>query len=326
MRRLISHIALALCLTFSVSALVATVSPAEVQAKKPEKPAKASVEDILGNLSWGMDHETVMKRLAEKINEDYRAKVKGSLDESYADLMRKAYNERAENMRKSYMPLMKDNVANLSVSIIGEEFMPDNNESMLTQREEVATKYFFFLNDKLYKIAIVYDSSYLGPVAFDTFCATTEAKYGKPYDEVWTDDGDFMESIWKDKTTILNVKNKYASYNTFLMVFSEEATSNTLKVQHKQYYDSVNSGPEVSSDIDLLTVDSSEDIGNSVDDILGKKTEVDLLAGLSQQDLDVIAGKTNPNETEAQKKAKAKKANKNKKKNDAKAQQGLVIY
>ena len=326
MRRLISHIALALCLTFSVSALVATVSPAEVPAKKPEKPAKASVEDILGNLSWGMDHETVMKRLAEKINEDYRAKVKGSLDESYADLMRKAYNERAENMRKSYMPLMKDNVANLSVSIIGEEFMPDNNESMLTQREEVATKYFFFLNDKLYKIAIVYDSSYLGPVAFDTFCATTEAKYGKPYDEVWTDDGDFMESIWKDKTTILNVKNKYASYNTFLMVFSEEATSNTLKVQHKQYYDSVNSGPEVSSDIDLLTVDSSEDIGNSVDDILGKKTEVDLLAGLSQQDLDVIAGKTNPNETEAQKKAKAKKANKNKKKNDAKAQQGLVIY
>ncbi|MBQ1925095.1 MAG: hypothetical protein II180_03135, partial [Proteobacteria bacterium] len=232
MRRLISHIALALCLTFSVSALVATVSPAEVQAKKPEKPAKASVEDILGNLSWGMDHETVMKRLAEKINEDYRAKVKGSLDESYADLMRKAYNERAENMRKSYMPLMKDNVANLSVSIIGEEFMPDNNESMLTQREEVATKYFFFLNDKLYKIAIVYDSSYLGPVAFDTFCATTEAKYGKPYDEIWTDDGDFMESIWKDKSTILSVKNKYASYNTFLMVFAEEATNTPLVAQH----------------------------------------------------------------------------------------------
>ena len=325
MHRLISHIALALCLTFSVSAIVSTVSPAEVQAKKPETPAKPSVEDILGNLTWGMDHETVIKRLTEKINEDYRAKVKGTLDESYADLMRKTYTERADNMRKSYIPLMKDNVASLSVSIIGEEFMPDNNESMLTQREEIATKYFFFINDKLYKIAIVYDSSYLGPVAFDSFCATTEAKYGKPYDEIWTDDGDFMESIWKDKSTILSVKNKYASYNTFLMVFAEEATNTPLVAQHKQYYKSVNSGPEISADIDLLTADDGEDIGSSVDDILGKKTEVDLLAGLSQEDLDVIAGKTNPNETEAQKKAKANKKN-TKKKNDAKAIQGFTVY
>lgn len=326
MHRLISHIALALCLTFSVCAIVSTLSPAEVQAKKPETPAKASVEDILGNLSWGMDHQTVIKRLTEKINEDYRAKVKGSLDESYADLMRKNYNERADNMRKSYTQLMKDNVASLSVSIIGEEFMPDNNESMLTQREEIATKYFFFLNDKLYKIAIVYDSSYLGPIAFDSFCATTEAKYGKPYDEIWTDDGDFIESIWKDKSTILSVKNKYASYNTFLMVFAEEATNAPLVAQHKQYFKSVNSGPEISSDIDLLTSDDGEGIGSSVDDILGKKTEVDLLAGLSQEDLDIIAGKTNPNDPEAQKKAKANKKNNNKKKNDAKAVQGFTVY
>lgn len=325
MRRLFSHIALALCLTFAVSAVVTTVAPADVQAKKNDKAVKASVEDILGNLSWGMDHETVMKRITEKMNEDYRAKVKGTLDESYADMLRKNYSERAENMRKSYTQLMKDNVASLSVSIVGEEFMPDNNESMLTQRDEIATKYFFFLNDKLYKIAIVYDSDYLGPIAFDTFCATTEEKYGRAYDEVWTDEGDFMEAIWKDKSTILNVKNKYASYSTFLMVFSEEATSKPLVEQHKRYYESVNSGPEISADIDLLTADDNEEVDSSVDAILGKKTEVNLLAGLSEADLATINGTPQQQEEEAQKKAKAKKKT-NKKKNSAKAKQGLAIY
>ena len=326
MRRLFSQMALALCLTFSVCAVSVTIAPADVQAKKPEKAAKASVDDILGNLSWGMDHEAVIKRLSDKMNEDYRAKVKGSLDESYADMMRKGYMERVENMRKSYIQLMKDNVASLSVSIIGEEFMPDNNESMLTQRDDIATKYFFFINDKLYKIAIVYDSNYLGPIAFDTFCATTEAKYGKPHDEVWTDEGDFMESIWKGKSTILNVKNKYASYSTFLMVFSEEATAAPLVAQHKQYYASVNHGPEISADIDLLTADDPNEQDSSVDAILGKKTEVDLLAGLSQQDIDIIQGKTSQKEIEAQKKAKAKKAKASRKKNDAKVKQGLTIY
>ena len=325
MRRLFSHIALALCLTFSVSAIVVTVAPSDVQAKKNDKAVKASVEDILGNLSWGMDHETVMKRISEKMNEDYRAKVKGTLDESYADMMRKNYSERTENMRKSYTQLMKDNVASLSVSIVGEEFMPDNNESMLTQRDDIATKYFFFLNDKLYKIAVVYDSDYLGPIAFDTFCATTEEKYGRAYDEVWTDEGDFMEAIWKDKATILNVKNKYASYSTFLMVFSEEATSKPLVEQHKRYYDSVNSGPEISADIDLLTADDNEEVDSSVDAILGKKTEVNLLAGLSEADLATINGTPQQQEEEAQKKAKAKKKT-NKKKNSAKAKQGLAIY
>lgn len=325
MRRLFSHIAFALCLTFAVSAVVTTVAPANVQAKKNDKAVKASVEDILGNLSWGMDHETVMKRITEKMNEDYRAKVKGTLDESYADMLRKNYSERAENMRKSYTQLMKDNVASLSVSIVGEEFMPDNNESMLTQRDEIATKYFFFLNDKLYKIAIVYDSDYLGPIAFDTFCATTEEKYGRADDEVWTDEGDFMEAIWKDKSTILNVKNKYASYSTFLMVFSEEATSKPLVEQHKRYYESVNSGPEISADIDLLTADDNEEVDSSVDAILGKKTEVNLLAGLSEADLATINGTPQQQEEEAQKKAKAKKKT-NKKKNSAKAKQGLAIY
>lgn len=328
MRSWLSKIALALCLTFAAGVFAATVVPADAMADKKAKKdaAKPSIEDILGDLKWGMSHAKVQEILADKINQDYLAKVKGSTDESYADTMRKSYADRADNMRKSYMPLMRDNVASLSVSIIGEEFMPDNNESIITQREDIATKYYFFLNDKLYKIAVVYDSNYLGPIAFDSFVATAEAKYGKSNDEVWDDDANFLEAIWKKNATKLSVKNKYLSYGTCLMVFSEEAVENTVNKSHKAYYDSMNSGPEVSSDIDALTADVEEDYSGSVNKILGKDTKVDLLAGLSEEDRAVAEGRITEKEVEKQKKAKAKKEKASRKRNDAKVKQGLEIF
>jgi len=288
MRTWFSKFAVALCLIFACGVAVSTIMPADVAAKdKKEAAAKPSIEDILGKLSWGMGHEQVQKILAEKINEDYLAKVKGQRDESYADTMRKTYSERGDNMRKSYMQLMHDNVANLSVSIIGEEFMPDNNESLIVQREDIATKYFFFYNDKLYKIAVVYDSNYIGALAFDSFVATAEAKYGKAKDEVWDDDANFLEADWYTDATQLAIKNKYSSYSTCLMVFSEKATEKPLLAQHKSYYDSINSGPDISSDIAALAGDDDSDYSGSVNAILGKDTKVDLLAGLSQEDRDI---------------------------------------
>ena len=140
------------------------------------------------------------------------------------------------------------------------------------------------------------------------------------------DDGNFLESVWTDKTDVkLTVKNKHASYSTFLMVFTDDSVESKLQKDHKAYYRSLNSGPEVSSAIDALTADSSPEEGSSIDDLLGKKTKVDLLAGLSQEDIDVINGKTTEKEIEKKKKAKAKKAAKDRK-SDAKAKQGLEIY
>ncbi len=331
MRQMFKKIAIAMCLTFAVGTMINTVTATEAMAKGKKEEAKApkakaNLDDSLGTLAWGMDHEKVTKLLADKLNDDMRVKIKGSTDESYADMMRKSYSERIDNMRKSYMILRKDNVASLSVSIVGEEFMPDNQEALLIQREDIATKYFFFLNDKLYKMAVVYDANYLGPIAFDTFCATAEDKYGKAVDEVWDDDANFLESIWKNKTTTLTVKNKYSSYNTFLMVFSEEATDKPLVAQHKSYYNSINNGPEISSAIDLLTADDGEGEGSSVDAILGKDTKVDLLAGLSKEDRDIAEGKISAKEVEKEKKAKAKKAAASRKKNDAKVKKGLEIF
>lgn len=327
MRKWYSSLAIAACLALGASTMVMMMPAEAVAQKKKSATSKAEISAVLGDLTWGMSHDMVMKKLEEKIMADFQAKSRGTTDLAYADMQMKARVERIENMKKSYLPLVRDNVAGLSVSIIGEEFMPDNDESILTQREDIATKYYFFLSDKLYKIAIVYDSSYLGPIAFDTFVATTEQKYGPSSDEVWTDDGDFNESIWRAKDgTTLSVKNKYASYNTFLMVFSEEAVNKTLVHKHIAHYKMTNAGPEISSSIDSLTSDSAETSGpNSVDELLGKKTEVNLLAGLTQEDIDIIEGRVTAEQLEKQKKAKAKRGGKNKKTN-AKAKQGLEIF
>ncbi|MBQ1925590.1 MAG: hypothetical protein II767_06400 [Proteobacteria bacterium] len=291
---------------------------------KDAKKKAPALNDVLGDLKWGMSAEKTKKLLADKIMNDFSAKIEGNTDLQYVDNLRKTHSDRVENMQKSYQMLTRDNSAALSVSIVGEEFIPDAGEAMLIQREDIASKYFFFLNDKLYKVAVVYDSAYLGPIAFDTFVATTAQKYGPAKDEVWDDDANFIEAIWTDKTDVkLAVKNKYSSYNTFLMVFSDDAVEKTLQAKHKEYYAALNSGPEVSSAIDDLTSDSTDAGGSSVDALLGKTTKVDLLAGLSQEDIDVINGVTTQEELEKKKKEKAKKE---RKKDNTKAKKGLEIY
>ena len=303
----------------------------EAQAKpaagaKAKKSDKVTLKQSLGRLSWGMSSEEAKRVISDIIMDDFRAKTDGNSDLSFVDNTRKAHTQRVENMQKSYMVLTRENSAGLGVSIVGEEFMPDANESLIIQNDDIATKYYFFKDDKLYKMAVVYDSNYIGAIAFDTFCATTAQKYGPAKNEVWDDDGNFLESVWTDKTDVkLTVKNKHASYSTFLMVFTDDSVESKLQKDHKAYYRSLNSGPEVSSAIDALTADSSPEEGSSIDDLLGKKTKVDLLAGLSQEDIDVINGKTTEKEIEKKKKAKAKRAAKDRK-SDAKAKQGLEIY
>ena len=298
---------------------------ADDSRKAAKSDSKPSLVSVLGSLKWGMSSDKAKAIIAEKIMADFRTKSEGNSDLSYVDNLRKQHSDRVENMQKSLLHMARDNSASMGVSIIGEEFMPDAGESILMSREDNATKYYFFQNDKLYKLAVVYDSSYLGPVAFDTFCATTEQKYGKPVKEVWDDDGNFLESIWTEGDTKLTVKNKYAAFNTVLMVFANDSVEQSVAAKHKEYAASLNQGPEVSSAIDALTADSTDGNTSSVDAMLGKSTKVDLLAGLSKEDIDIINGVTTEKEIEKKKKAKAKKAAKDRKK-DAKAKAGLEIF
>lgn len=326
MKRTLSVILAAFLVAGSCGAVM--MHPTTVQAKQTDKKAKKNgLQQGLGQLKWGMSMEEAKKHIAEKIMDDYRIKTEGNSDLKFVDNALKLHNERVETMQKSQLTLTRENSSGLSVSIVGEEFMPDTGESVLTSRDDHATRYYFFKDDQLYKIAIVYDASYIGPIAFDTFCATTAQKYGPATSEVWDDDGNFNESIWTEKGSDvkLTVKNKYSTYNTFLMVYSNDAVESKLQKAHRDYHASLSAGPEVSSAIDALTADSTEDAGSSVDALLGKKTKVDLLAGLSQDDIDIINGKTTEAEIEKKKKAKAKKAESSRKK-DAKAKQGLEIY
>ena len=327
MKKLIISLLMVASATCVTTLCVSSVTSMQAEAKPNKKAAeKPSLATPLGGLTWGMDNEQVKKVLSEKIMSDFREKSNGNSDLSYVDNLRKVHTERVENMQRSYMQLTRDNVTTLAVSIVGEEFMPDAGEAMMTQRDDNATKYFFFKDNKLYKMAIVYDSSYLGPIAFDTFVATLAAKYGDPSAELWDDDANFTDAIWKDKSSVkMTVKNKYASYNTFLQVLADESVENQVAAKHLAYFKQLTKGPEVSAEIDALTADDSDAADSGIDAMLGRKTEVDLLAGLSKEDIDVINGRISAEEAERQKLAKAKK-NKGKKTNKAKAKEGLQIF
>ncbi len=290
---------------------------------------------VLGTMTWGIGHEKALDILDKEMMKAYREKAAVMTDHAYADKMRKLTSDRILSARQSYKELNSQNAGIMTVSVVGDEFMPDNNESVFVIRDEVASKYFFFYNDKLYKVVVVYDESYINGRGFDRMVAETADKYGQPFSDDFNDEeAIFVSSTWKDKNgTSMILINKAKTYETFIVVFVQDSMAAALKEKHAGYVKMKNSGPAIDDDINDLTSDDDEaqsaSAGNSVDDILGSQTKVDLKAGLSKEDLEEIKSiESGEDFDDDDKKKKKKKRRKHKKKKKKKKgdKGGLVIY
>ncbi|MDX9721573.1 MAG: hypothetical protein RBU37_12560 [Myxococcota bacterium] len=312
-----------------MTAIVAMLSLLCVPIASTAFAGKQSLDSILteSGLSWGMTRDQVITALRKQFDAKMVAETKGVDDIARRDKIRKSYDDRFKLIEESYLELAAGERSGLEVSIVGDQFVTGNNESVLTSIEEVATKYYFFIDNQLYKIAVTYDPAYIGGLAFDTFAAKTNEKYGSPDSEDLDEEGFFVGAMWKDKKgNRLRILDRSLHYNSFLMTFSSIELEAPLVEKHAAAAASRKAGPAVSSDIESLT--EGEDTvadGSAVDDILGTSTKVDLLAGLPQEEIDAM----NETEEEKKKKKKEKKKKTRKKKDDGKTGSsgaGIVIY
>lgn len=272
-----------------VAMLALSLASSTAFAKKSKKSSKP-LGGILNGLEWGQSKDKVMERLAEIIMEEFALKGADISDMGKRDRLKKQYDKRVERIGKSHKVFKSSERSGLEVSIVASEFVPDNSESVLVVREEIATKYYFFLNDELYKVAVAYDPDYIGELAFDSFVAAVTKKYGDPADEGVDEEGYFIMASWEDaEGTRLRVNNAADLYDTYLMSFSNMEREALVAEKH----DAANSKrvvePSVSADIDALVDDGDINSGNAADAILGGGTAVDLKAGLPQEDIDAMA-------------------------------------
>lgn len=242
------------------------------------------LDAVLDGLEWGQTHEQVLEYAERKLMIDFEAKA-ADVDTYKRDKMRKQYKQDLEKIQATYKGLDAGQNSGLELSIVSEEFVKGNSESVLSMKDKVATRYYFFVNDQLYKVAVAYDPDYLQNVGFEDFLGSVAKKYGEQKELLEDDLGQLVEGSWEIGGTRLRVRNQSATYQAFLMVFTDTALESKVAAVHAKARQD-RSGPAVSGEIDSLAMADGtfiEDEGESVKfDLMGSLTPEEAAAAEKQ--------------------------------------------
>jgi len=164
------------------SAQLATAAKA-AKAGKTKGPApvakEADVKEFKGEFTWGMTPQQVMEKLNAKIDAGYKDKIeKYRMDPAKSDSVRRQVKADKDAIAKSYVKFDGANAA-WATSIIDEEFLSNNGESMLVVREDKSKRYFFFSGESLYKMFVAFDKEVVAGKSFMQFGDLMQQKYGK---------------------------------------------------------------------------------------------------------------------------------------------------
>ena len=140
-----------------------------------------------GLFTWGMNPDEVFAKAKTGIEARYQDRI----DASRAD---PGKQQRIRDEREKEVKAVKDSFTKFEgqktgwdVSIIGSEFMQNNGEAVIQMKEDVWTRYFFFFEDRLYKMFLAFNKDVIGDKSFRDFGKEMGAKYGNPR-EVYRDE------------------------------------------------------------------------------------------------------------------------------------------
>ena len=165
-------------------------------AKKPAPPPKKvippmvsaehkkSLAEKFAGFKFGMTKDEVLGVLQKQINERFEEKIKATTDVAMQDRYRK--EKKAELARTSSTFVeFNGKKTGWDVSIVENEFAHNTGESMMERWENDGGKnqrrFFFFYNQKLWKMFISLDVSMIPEEKrnFETFKGVMESQYGK---------------------------------------------------------------------------------------------------------------------------------------------------
>ncbi len=153
---------------------------AAAKAKGPAPIAKAAeIKELKGEYTWGMTPQAVIEKLNAKIDEGYKDRVeKYRTDPARIDALRRQIKADKDRVAKSLVKFDGQKTG-WDVSIIDEEFLQNNGESMLFYKEPKSTRYFFFSGESLYKMYVAFDKDVVAGKSFPQFAELMQQKYGK---------------------------------------------------------------------------------------------------------------------------------------------------
>jgi hypothetical protein len=145
---------------------------------------KKSLAEKFAGFKFGMTKDEVLGVLQKQINERFEEKIKATTDVSMQDRLRKEKKAELARTSSTYVDF-NGKKTGWDVSIIEHEFAHNTGESMMERWENDGGKnqrrFFFFYNQKLWKMFISLDVSMIPEDKrnFETFKGVMESQYGK---------------------------------------------------------------------------------------------------------------------------------------------------
>jgi len=144
---------------------------------------KKALAELYGGFKFGMTKDQVLAVLRKQIDERFEDKIKATTDVAAQDRLRRDKKVELARVSRTYVSFDGKRTG-WDVSIIENEFAHHTNESMMERWENQGGKnqrrFFFFYNERLWKMFVSLDVSILpeDKKNFDTFKAVMLSKYG----------------------------------------------------------------------------------------------------------------------------------------------------
>jgi len=162
----------------------AASAPKPQPAPMVSAPHKKALTEKFGGFKFGMSKDDVLKVLQKQIDDSYDEKIKSTTDIAQQDRFRKEKKAELGRIAASYVAF-DAKPSPWDVSIVGDEFAHNTNEAMMERWENQGGKnqrrFFFFYNQKLWKIFLSLDVSIIpeDKRTFETFKNVMEGQYGR---------------------------------------------------------------------------------------------------------------------------------------------------
>jgi hypothetical protein len=278
-----TRLSICLSLTVALSSGSAFAAPSKPAAEAADKAKTATgpaaeMEKLKGAYKWGMTSEEVIAKVQDNVRASFDERLKKTMnDPTRQDRVRKEMAVEVEQVKGKVIKF-DGNKTGYDVSIVDQEFLQNTGESMLVAKEENGTRYFFFTDDRLYKMFIAFDKEMLQGKSFREFGQLMQARFGKAR-EVTVEDKTkagvkvrLDHFVWagKGQPDVLRLVDRSEFYDVFCLVIYDAKTAARQDEIRKSR------GAPVKRDnlVEAVTTQSANDLDpndNVLDQITGKR-------------------------------------------------------
>lgn len=238
----------------------------------------ADIDDLTGNMSWGMTRQQVEQQHRAELIAEYRTAIEGNRDAVRNDRLRRGVDDALERFRATWVEFNGLRTGYES-STIADEVFTGAGLAMLILADADAPKYYIFKEGKLVKIIIATNTATLDYMPFHAFTESLGSIYGRPSDVV-TELDDIgvrqeVRSTWTTRKTRLRVENRSSVFNTFLMVLSDASQDDFRRDTRAASAAERSAGGTLDDIFQEVAADTSNRTSDDVvDRIVGEQTRV----------------------------------------------------